>query len=217
MYKHHYTTKSIVSQGLLEKISPYKTHDILPYMIGFLRGKVIGSNENSLLVDVSGVGYRVHVPLPLVLSVTEGQEVSLHIHSHVREDQFTLYGFSDVSDLFLFEKLLGVSGIGPKGALAMLSVHSPTSIASAVEQGNASVLSSTPGIGKKTAEKMIIELKGKLSQFKGKDEDDSLYEVRLALETLGYSPKEIHNAVQKLETKDKTTSHLIKEALSLIQ
>ena len=99
----------------------------------------------------------------------------------MREDQLTLFGFKDGNDLFLFEKLTSVSGIGPKGALSMLSVHSPSSIAHAVENGDASALSSTPGVGKKTAEKIIIELKGKLSHLLGAVETDAMYEVRLDL------------------------------------
>lgn len=186
-------------------------------MIGFLRGKALKSNEHSLLLDVSGVGYRVHTPLPFLVSVTEGQEVSLFIHTHVREDQFTLYGFKDELDLFLFEKLLAVSGIGPKSALAMLSVHSPASIADAVEREDAQALSHTPGVGKRTAEKIILELRGKLSHLVGSQETDTTYEVRLALETLGYSPKEIHDTLHTLHTENKSTSTLIKEALSQLQ
>jgi holliday junction DNA helicase RuvA len=186
-------------------------------MIGFLRGKALKNNEHSLLLDVSGVGYLIHAPLPLLVSVTPSQELALYVHTHVREDQLTLYGFKDELDLFLFEKLIGVSGIGPKSALAMLSVHSPASIADAVEREDAAALSHTPGVGKKTAEKIILELRGKLSHLVGAKETDTTYEVRLALETLGYSPKEIHDTLQKLKTENKSTSMLIKEALSQLQ
>ena len=186
-------------------------------MIGFLKGKVLTNNENSLILDVSGVGYKVHAPLPLLISLVTNQEISLYIHSHIREDQFTLYGFKDELDMFLFEKLISVSGIGPKSALAMLSVHSPASIADAVEREDAPALSHTPGVGKKTAEKIILELRGKLSHLVGQKETDTTYEVRLALETLGYSPKEIHDTLQKLQTEGKSTSMLIKEALSQLQ
>lgn len=186
-------------------------------MIGFLRGTVISHNEQHLLLDVSGVGYKVHCPLPILITVIEGQEVSLYIHTHVREDQLTLYGFRDVSDLFVFEKLIGVSGIGPKGALAMLSVHSPASVADAIERGDIQALSHTPGVGKRTAEKIILELKGKLTHFGHGTETDITHEVRLALETLGYSPKEIHDALQGLDTENKSTSELIKMALSRLQ
>jgi len=186
-------------------------------MIGHLHGTVLTSNEHFLLLDVGGVGYRVHTPLPLLVSVKEKDVLSLHIHTHVREDQLTLFGFRDYVDLFLFEKLIGISGIGPKSALAMLSVHSPASIADAVEREDASALSHTPGVGKKTAEKIILELRGKLSHLTAHKETDTTYEVRLALETLGYSPKEIHDTLQKLHTENKSTSALIKEALTQLQ
>lgn len=185
-------------------------------MIAFLRGKILSRTTTYVVIEVAGVGYKVHPPTSIIMSLTTDEEVSLHIYSHIREDQFTLYGFFDLVELSLFEKLLSVSGIGPRGALSMLSLHSAGSIANAVANNNASLLSSTPGIGKKTAEKMIIELKDKLLEFTAGAESDATYEVRLALETLGYSPKEIQKAVEQLEVGDKSTSTLIKEALSLL-
>ena len=183
-------------------------------MIGYLAGNVLTTNETSAIIDVSGVGYKVLAPLPLLVSLVQGEKIALYIHTHVREDQITLFGFRDEIDLFLFTKLTSVSGIGPKSALAMLSVHSPRSIADAVERGDASALSHTPGVGKKTAEKIIIELEGKLSHLVGKAEDsDTTLEVRMALEALGYTSKEIHQALEKLTTEGKSTSTLIKEAL----
>ncbi len=186
-------------------------------MIGFLKGSVLISSNTTLILDVSGVGYRVSCPLPVLVSVTEGSPLSLFIHTHVREDHITLYGFKDEKELFLFEKLTSVSGIGPKSALAMLSVHSPSSLADAVERGDASALSHTPGVGKKTAEKIILELQGKLSHLIGEDMNDTTLEVRLALEALGYSSKEIHGALKPLDTNNKSTSTLIKEALQQLQ
>lgn len=186
-------------------------------MIGYLSGTVLTTKENSLILDVSGVGYKVLSPLPVILSTGTGEKLSLFIHTHVREDQITLFGFKDEVDLFVFEKLTSVSGIGPKSALAMLSVHSPASIAQAVEQADAESLSHTPGIGKKTAEKIILELKGKFSHLLTTTENEATYEVRLALETLGYSPKEIHATLQKLSTDNKSTTILLKEALGALQ
>lgn len=186
-------------------------------MIGFLKGKILSSNNFSLLLDVGGVGYRVLCPLPILVSVVSGDELSLFIHTHVREDQITLYGFKDEVDIFLFEKLISVSGIGPKGALAMLSVHSPSSLSAAIERSDVEVLSHTPGVGKRTAEKIIIELKGKLSHLVGAEVDDATLEARLALESLGYSSKEIHAALKDIDTKNKSTGSVIKEALRQLQ
>ncbi len=186
-------------------------------MIGYLKGTVLSSNNSSLILDINGVGYRVLCPLPVLLASASGDSLSLFIYTHVREDQITLFGFKEESDLFLFEKLTSVSGIGPKSALSMLSVHSPSSLASAIERGDGDTLSHTPGVGKRTAEKIIIELKGKLSHLVGKELDDATLEARLALESLGYSSKEIHTALQNLDTTNKSTSAIIKEALHQLQ
>lgn len=186
-------------------------------MIGFLTGNVHSTDNSSLILDVHGVGYKILAPLPIVVSVTLGAPMSLYIHTHVREDHIVLYGFKDANDLFLFEKLTTVSGIGPKSALAMLSVHSPSSLADAIERSDAEALSHTPGVGKKTAEKIILELKGKLSHLIGKEINDTTHEVRLALEALGYSSKEIHDALKDMNTENKSTSTIIKEALHQLQ
>lgn len=187
-------------------------------MIGHLRGTIIGLNEKTLLLDVNGVGYKVQCPLSTLLSKSEGAPCSLFIHTHVREDIFALYGFENEVELELFEKLRDVSGIGPKSALAMISVHSPSTIADAIEKADADLLSNTPGIGKKTAEKIIIELKGKLSHLQSVGgANEAAFEVRLALEALGYSSREVHGVVGKLKTDGKDSSTLIKEALTLLK
>jgi Holliday junction DNA helicase RuvA len=186
-------------------------------MIGYLSGTVLKANERFLLLETSGVGYKVFCPLPLLVGTKEKQDLAVFVHTHVREDAITLYGFAKETELELFERLLDVSGIGPKSALAMLSVHSPASIADAVERADAVLLSHTPGIGKKTAEKIIIELKGKLSHLRTVGGDDATFEVRLALEALGYSPREVHEVIGKLNPLQKSSSALIKEALSFLK
>ena len=187
-------------------------------MIGYLSGEVHRVTEKDMIILVSGVGYKVLSPLPTLLAQTVGKPVSLFIHTHVREDALILFGFEKEVELELFNHLTSVSGIGPKSALAMLSVHSPASIADAVERGDASLIAHTPGIGKKTSEKVIIELKGKLAHMQNaQGGSDALFEVRLALEALGYSSKEIHDAIGNLNPTNKTTSVLIKEALSALQ
>jgi Holliday junction DNA helicase RuvA len=186
-------------------------------MIGYLSGTVQGITNTSLLINVSGVGYRVFAPLPILVSTQDGTSLQLYIHTHVREDHITLYGFRDEIELFLFEKLITISGIGPKSALAMLSVHSPASLADAIERSDAQALAHTPGVGKKTAEKIILELQGKLAHLVGQKADDSTLEMRLALEALGYSSKEIHDALHNIDTTNKTTSTIIKEALQQLQ
>jgi len=186
-------------------------------MIGYLQGTIISSNNTSLILDVNGVGYLIHCPLPILISVTKGEVAAFFIHTHVREDNITLFGFKEEDSLFLFKKLTSVSGIGPKSALAMLSVHSPSSLSGVIERSDAEALSHTPGVGKKTAEKIILELKGKLSHLVSMEANDATLEARLALEALGYSPKEIRDSLNGIDTNNKSTSSLIKEALHQLQ
>lgn len=183
-------------------------------MIGYLSGIVHAVTEKDLIILTQGVGYKVSCPLPTLLAQAVGKPISLFIHTHVREDALTLFGFERETELELFNRLISVSGIGPKSALAMLSVHSPASVADAVERGDATLLSHTPGIGKKTAEKIVLELKGKLEHMRSaQGGSDALFEVRLALEALGYSAREINEALNKLNPTGKSTSSLVKEAL----
>jgi Holliday junction DNA helicase RuvA len=181
-------------------------------MIGFLEGKIHTVNEKFCIVLINGVGYTVFSPLSTLTSLKKGEEVSFFIHTHVREVEFSLYGFKKEEELFIFEKLISVSGIGPKSALSMLSNSSPKSLAKAIENSDTDILSHTPGVGKKTAEKIIIELKGKLIHLLSGEEDNA-YDSRLALESLGYSSKEINEVINKINTKGKNTNTIIKEAL----
>jgi Holliday junction DNA helicase RuvA len=132
-------------------------------MIGFLRGIVLEKHPDRLLVDVRGVGYEVFVPLSTFYGLPDpGAEVALRVHTHVREDQIALYGFATPREQQLFEKLIAVSGIGPKLALAALSGIEPPEFVRAVRTGDVGRLTSIPGIGKKTAERIGLELRDKL-------------------------------------------------------
>jgi Holliday junction DNA helicase RuvA len=132
-------------------------------MIAFLRGRLIEKHPNRLIVDVNGVGYDVQVPLSTFYDLAEpGTEVSLRVHTHVREDQIALFGFGSFLEQQLFERLIGVSGIGPKLALAALSGIDPDDLVRAVRTADVARLSAVPGIGKKTAERITLELKDKL-------------------------------------------------------
>ncbi len=186
-------------------------------MISYLTGEVFLLDEKTVCLFIAGVGYEIYTPLQTLLSCKKGDTMSFYIYSHVREDQFTLFGFTTKDEKFVFEKLMGVSGIGPKGALGILSVHSPASIARAVAENDIATLSHSPGIGKKTAEKMIIELRGKLDAYLSGETNDSLLEVRLALETFGYTAKDIQEALSSLSDNNKSTQHLIREALGYLQ
>ena len=133
-------------------------------MISHLRGRLLEKHPNRVIVDVSGVGYDVHVPLSTFYELAEpGEEIALRIHTHVREDALLLFGFATVLELRIFERLIGVSGIGPKLALAVLSGLEPNELVTAIRTANVARLTGIPGIGKKIAERIGLELKDKMS------------------------------------------------------
>ena len=132
-------------------------------MIAHLRGRISEKHPNRVIVDVNGVGYDVFVPLSTFYGLGEpGAETALRIHTHVREDALLLYGFATLLEQELFERLIGVSGIGPKVALAVLSGIEPQELIRAIERGDVARLTSIPGVGKKTAERIVLELKDRL-------------------------------------------------------
>ncbi len=132
-------------------------------MIAFLRGRLLEKHPNRLVVDVHGVGYEVHVPLSTFYRAPEaGDEIALRVHTHVREDAIALFGFANELELQIFERLIAISGIGPKLALAVLSGIDAGELAVAVQRGDVARLTAIPGIGKKTAERIELELKDRL-------------------------------------------------------
>ena len=135
-------------------------------MIAHLRGRLLEKHPNRVIVDVQGVGYEALVPLSTFYGLPEpGEEVALRIHTHVREDALLLYGFATLLELQLFDRLIGVSQIGPKLALAVLSGIEPNDLIAAVKQNNVARLTAIPGVGKKTAERIGLELKDKMAAF----------------------------------------------------
>jgi Holliday junction DNA helicase RuvA len=132
-------------------------------VIAHLRGRILEKHPNRIVIDVNGVGYDVAVPLSTFYGLGEpGAEISLRIHTVVREDTLALYGFSTRLEQDLFERLIGVSGIGPKVALAVLSGIEPPDLVRAIEQGDLARLTAIPGVGKKTSERIVVELKDRL-------------------------------------------------------
>jgi len=135
-------------------------------MIGFLRGRVLDKQPNRIIIDVQGVGYEVVVPLSTYYETGEpGAEVSLRVHTHVREDALQLFGFKTTLEQQLFERLIGISGIGPKLAVAVLSGIETRELVGAVQRGDVARLTRVPGVGKKTAERIVLELKDRLARF----------------------------------------------------
>jgi len=135
-------------------------------MIARLFGRIADKHPNRLIVDVSGVGYDVQVPLStFYVSADIGAEMALRIHTHVREDQLALYGFATDLELTMFEKLIAVSGIGPKLALSVLSGIEPRDLAGAIQRNDIARLTAIPGVGKKTSERIVLELKDRLPKM----------------------------------------------------
>jgi Holliday junction DNA helicase RuvA len=135
-------------------------------VIAFLRGRVAEKQPNKVIVDVQGVGYDVYVPLSTYYQIgDEGADVALRIYTHVREDALQLYGFVSDVERQLFERLIGISGIGPKLAIAVLSGMEPHDLVTAVQRGDVARLTGIPGVGKKTAERIVLELKDRLAQM----------------------------------------------------
>jgi Holliday junction DNA helicase RuvA len=136
-------------------------------VIAHLRGKISAKQPNRIVLDVNGVGYDVAVPLSTFYRLGEpGADVALRIHTHVREDALALFGFATELELFLFERLIGVSGIGPKVALAVLSGMDPSDLVRAIEQSDLARLTAIPGVGRKTAERMVVDLKDRLPRLR---------------------------------------------------
>ena len=189
-------------------------------MIGRLHGKLIEKNPPQVLIDVSGVGYEVDVPMSTFCNLpAEGSEITLLTHFVVREDAQLLYGFATAAERQTFRALIRISGIGPRIALAVLSGMSTQNLSDAIEQGNATLLTRVPGIGKKTAERLILELKGKLagSAFAASSGSNSAAQADItsALIALGYSEREAQASVRALPA-DVTVSEGIRLALKAL-
>ncbi len=165
-------------------------------MIAQLRGRILEKQPNRIVVDVNGVGYDVFVPLSTFYGLGEsGSDVVLRIHTHVREDALNLYGFATLLEQELFERLIGVSGIGPKVALAVLSGIEPAELMRAIERSDLARLTAIPGVGKKTSERIVLELKDRLPRPQAvaaaagaapADASDLRDDVLSALLNLGY-------------------------------
>jgi Holliday junction DNA helicase RuvA len=173
-------------------------------MIARLTGTVLEKHPNRVIVDVSGVGYDVQVPLSTYyVSSDVGAEMALRIHTHVREDQLSLYGFATDLELAMFEKLIAVSGIGPKLALSVLSGIEPRDLAGAILRNDLARLTAIPGVGKKTAERMCVELRDRLPKTidaAPASPADSLREDLVsALANLGYHRQAIDKVLDRLQ------------------
>lgn len=172
-------------------------------MIANLKGIVLCKETGHVVIDVNGVGYLVFVSLNTFYELPpEGLETSLQIHTHLREDQLSLYGFSSAGEKNIFSQLLKVNGIGPKLAMTLLSGLSAAQISEAIARGDAALLQSVPGIGKKVSERILLDLKGKVTPLKSdaRPVASQAYDEALsALTHLGYTPSQADKALEKLD------------------
>lgn len=201
-------------------------------MVSYIKGELISIEEEKVIIDVNGIGFGIFMPLQSMNYLPpNGEEVRLHTYMNVREDAIQLYGFLTRDDLKVFKLLIGVSGIGPKGGLSILSQMSPDDLRFAVMANDAKTIAKAPGIGKKTAEKLIIELKDKLDiedVLNREAENDHLVssispsngvqaDAIQALVALGYGSTDATKAVKKVELyKDITVEEILKESLKHI-
>ena len=189
-------------------------------MVSYIRGELVAVEEEKVIVDVNGVGYGIYMPVQSMNYLPSlGEDVKLHTYMNVREDAIQLYGFLTKDDLKVFKLLISVSGIGPKGGLSILSYMSPDDLRFAVMANDAKTISKAPGIGKKTAEKLIIELKDKLniedvlnsvSQTSSvsvpvNSSNEIQSEAVQALVALGYGSTDAMKAVKKVELNENST------------
>src|SRR3989339_1550511 len=187
-------------------------------MIGSIKGTVTLKSDKFALIETAGVGYKIWLAQDGLSQIKKDQEVLVWTHTHVREDSLDLYGFLNYEELEFFEMLINVSGIGPKGALTILGVASIETLRRAISTSDIPYLTKISGIGKKTAEKMVIELRDKMaegiSEKKGSSLRDEL-DAMEALKSLGYSQNEIREALKKVLPNTDTNTK-IREALKTL-
>ena len=187
-------------------------------MIRMVRGTVMARGKDYLVIDVGGLGYKVFVPEPAALGAPADEVLTLHTYLQVREDALNLFGFADSEELAMFELLLGVNGVGPKVALAALAVLNPDMLRMAVASEEPAMIARVPGIGKRTAEKIVLELRDKVKHVSGLQAlataTDVDSEVIDALISLGYSVVEAQRAVQKLPKEAGDVEERLRLALS---
>lgn len=197
-------------------------------MLAYIKGSLEMKFDNYVVIDVGGLGYKVFMSEKAIEDLGNiGDTVKVHTHYHVREDDISIYGFLSNEELKMFELLLSVSGIGAKSAITMLSNITPSSFALAVITSDTSKLVKIPGVGAKSAARIILELKDKIKTIEAKEtknaeikeaivDDDKVQEAISALQVLGYNKKEIEKAFEKINTQELSLEDMIKKGLSIL-
>ena len=196
-------------------------------MISYIKGNLEAKNLDNVVIDVGGIGYKIFMSINSIERIGEiGTVVKVHTYMRVREDDVSLYGFCTNEELRMFEQLIGVSGVGAKSALTILSNISPSSFALAIISGDVNTLKSLPGIGAKSAQRMILELKDKMKTqdaieteimpIKTVVANDKTRDAVEALQVLGYARKDIDLAISNIDTKDLSVEEIIKQGLKYL-
>lgn len=179
-------------------------------MITYLEGEIKNKGEDFVILIVNGVGYQIFLSDKVIAGVKEKSQASFYLHEYLRESSRELYGFSTLAELEFFWRLLDISGVGPRMAQNIIALGSLEDLIKNIEKGNTDYISQVSGVGRKTAQKVIIELKGKLDLSTAEEEDQ---EVIQALKNLGYSQVQAREAVRKVSKEVKDTGDKVREAL----
>jgi Holliday junction DNA helicase RuvA len=184
-------------------------------MIAKIKGKIAFFRDNYVVVDVAGVGYKIFVTEFAMGKIAGKEEIELFTHTYVREDMLSLYGFLTLDELGMFEMLISISGIGPKAAIGILTIAEPKTIRTAIITGDSSILTRVSGVGKKTAERVILELKNRIAELPGEDQGAARADSEAieALTSLGYSVSQAREALKSVPEKTKDVSERVREAL----
>jgi len=189
-------------------------------MIARIEGTIVHIADKFIIVDVSGVGYKLSITSENLSNAIQGEHAIFWVYTSVRENSIDLYGFKNTNEMSFFELLLDVSGIGPRGALSILGIAPIDTIKRAIATGDTSYLNKVSGIGKKTAEKIIIELRDKLKDYKNDTDTPGLLrdesDIIEALKSLGYSQNEARDALKQVPSTTIGTNARIKEALQIL-
>lgn len=188
-------------------------------MISYLKGKIKIKGAGFVILEVHNVGYKIFITPVFYAEISAGQELEIYTHQYVREDTLSLYGFKKMAELALFELLISISGIGPKSGLGIMSIATADDIKASIARGDSALLTKVSGIGRKTAERVILELREKIGKLGGGAENKggagslaSSDEID-ALMALGYSVAEARDALNGLDLKIKDSSERIRQAL----
>lgn len=193
-------------------------------MIAYLKGTVLNKRKNYLIIEVAGVGYEVYVTQKLFSEVVTGQPIEIYTHQYIKEDALDLYGFKTLDELELFELLISISGVGPKSALGIMGIATAEELSSSIARGDASMLTKVSGIGRKTAERVVLELRDKMATLNfeavaagaGATAVAAQSDEIDALMALGYSLQQAREALRQVDPSITKSGERVREALKKI-